>query len=169
MYLTKALMIPLLLFISGQSHANAKAQADLKSKNGAQAKGTVEFIEAPGALQVRYEITGLGKNSRHGFHIHEKGDCSSPDAMSAGKHYLEIAPSGGTAADSPQQHAGDFPQIKADSNGTAKGQFVVSNLTLNKNNPIKGRAIIVHSGPDNPNQKSPSRIACGVILLTKNE
>jgi len=36
---------------------------------------------------VAAAITGLKPNSEHGFHVHEKGDCSAPDATSAGGHF----------------------------------------------------------------------------------
>lgn len=146
------------------------AEAELLSKSGSKVKGRVHFTELSNSLKVDYEMTGLLKNSTHGFHIHEKGDCSSADAKSAGKHYIQVAPTGGTAKDSPAKHAGDLPQIKADANGTAKGTFEVPILTISKdmNHTIVGRAIIVHGGPDNPQKNAAPRVACGVIETKKN-
>ena len=38
-------------------------------------------------VQVRGRVSGLKPNQEHGFHVHEKGDCSSGDGMSAGGHF----------------------------------------------------------------------------------
>jgi superoxide dismutase, Cu-Zn family len=143
------------------------AQAKLEGKSGAKVGGVVDFVEsAEGAgIKISYKIDGLKKNQIYGFHIHEKGDCSSNDAKSAGPHYLEVAPAGGTSTDSPQKHAGDLPPIKSDSKGVAQGSFTVESLSVNKSNAVAQRAIIVHGGPDNPNKKSAPRIACGVIEM----
>lgn len=139
------------------------AKAELQSRNGSKVNGTVEFVQGEKTIQVQYKFEGLGKQKNYGFHIHEIGDCSSPDAKSAGPHYLPIAPTGGTAKDSPQKHAGDMPQVTSDSNGRAEGYFSIGGLTINEENAIMGRAVVLHGGPDNPNKPAPPRISCGVI------
>lgn len=142
----------------------AKATATLESKNKSTVKGTVNFTEnASGGLDIHYTLEGLKKNQNHGFHIHEKGDCSSADGKSAGTHYMKVGETGGTSTDTPAKFAGDLPQIKADKNGKAEGTITVTGLTVDKNNPIDGRAIIVHGGPDDPSKASAPRVACGVI------
>lgn len=140
-----------------------QAEATLESKSKSKVSGKITFAEVKEGLKVDYKISGLKKDQQHGFHIHEKGDCSAPNAKSAGQHYIEIAPKDGTSLDSPKRYAGDFPQLKADNQGVATGSFVVPLLSVNKTNPIENRAIVVHGGPDDPKQKSPPRIACGVI------
>lgn len=145
--------------------ANNKATAisHLSGKNGSEVKGDVAFEEAPAGLKINYKIEGLKPNRTFGFHVHENGDCSSADAKSAGPHYAQIANSGGTASDSPARHAGDLPEIKSDDKGVAQGSVVVPRLSVDDQYGIKGRAIVVHDGPDNPRAPSPPRIACGVI------
>ena len=63
-----------------------KATCKLDSKSGSQVTGTVTFTKVGDEVQVVADITGL-KPGKHGFHIHEKGDCSAPDAASAGGHF----------------------------------------------------------------------------------
>lgn len=143
-----------------------KAAATLESKNDSTVKGTIDFSETADGLQVKYSLTGLAKDQNHGFHIHEKGDCSSKDAKTAGPHYHKVAETGGTSLDFPGKYAGDLPQIKSDANGKAEGQFLVTGVTIDKVNPIDGRAIIVHAGPDDLTKKSAPRAACGLIKKT---
>ncbi len=141
------------------------AAAVMQPRNNSKAKGEVKFDETPEGLKVTYKLQGLKPNANLGFHIHDFGDCSSKDAKSAGSHYAEIAPTGGTAADSPAKHAGDLPQVKTDSKGMAEGSFVAQQLSIDNEYPIAGRAIIVHGGPDDPSKKAPARIACGEIKI----
>ena len=62
------------------------AVAQLNPTQGSNASGTATFVERSGKLIVDGRFKGLTPG-QHGIHIHEKGDCSAPDAMSAGGHY----------------------------------------------------------------------------------
>lgn len=141
------------------------ATAKLEPKSGSAVSGTVRFSDADGGLKIQYDLKNLSQGP-HGFHLHEKGDCSSPDAKSAGTHYIVVAPTGGTSLDTPQRFAGDLPQVIADEKGNAKGEVVVPNLSIDRDNPIEGRSIMIHAGPDNPKKKSEPRVACGVVEKT---
>ncbi len=143
--------------------APATLKTDLVSKSGSTVKGSVTFEKTNTGVKLVYDVEGLKKNGTFGFHIHEKGDCSSEDAKSAGKHFGMIAPTGGTSMDNPEKYAGDLPSIKSDANGVAKGSVDVPLLTVDGQYGIQGKALIVHDGPDNPKAKSPARVACGVI------
>src|SRR5712672_1782476 len=63
-----------------------KAAATLEPKSGSQVTGTVTFTKTGDEVHVVADFQNL-KPGKHGFHIHEKGDCSAPDAMSAGPHF----------------------------------------------------------------------------------
>src|SRR4051794_29660296 len=63
-----------------------KAAAALEPKSGSKVTGTVMFTKVGDELQVVADIQNLTPG-KHGFHIHEKGDCSAPDASSAGAHF----------------------------------------------------------------------------------
>ncbi len=145
----------------------ATAKADLKAKSGSTAKGFVQFTESNDGIQVRYKLSGLSKNSKLGFHLHEKGDCSSKDAKSAGPHYKKIEDGGGTSKDNPDRYAGDMPQIQTDANGNAEGVAMLSAGGLNKLSAVTNHAIIVHGGADDISKPSAPRIACGVIQEQK--
>jgi len=58
--------------------------AKVAPTSGNNAKGEVRFYKVDGGVRVIASIEGL-KPGKHGFHVHEKGDCSAPDAASAGE------------------------------------------------------------------------------------
>jgi Cu-Zn family superoxide dismutase len=114
------------------------------------------------------EVRGLKPNAEHGFHVHEKGDCSSEDGMSAGGHFNpKGAPHG--RYDTAPHHAGDVPNLRADAKGVAKISWEDDELTV-ADGPatVVGKAVIVHRDPDDyrtqPAGNSGPRVACGVIV-----
>ncbi len=131
-------------------------------------KGIVQFTESEEGVQVRYKLSGLAKNQKHGFHIHEKGDCSSKDAKSAGPHFKKIEEGGGTSKDNPDRYAGDLQEVESNSEGNAEGTTLLSQGGLTKLTHVKDRAIILHGGPDDITKVSAPRIACGVIQAQRS-
>jgi Cu-Zn family superoxide dismutase len=146
---------------------DAKAVAQLKPTQGSTAAGSVEFVQHGNEVTVSARLSGLKPNQEHGFHIHEKGDCSSPDAMSAGGHFNPTGSPHGPQ--SGPHHAGDIPNLKADGNGTAQGTFRISGVSIGSGGAgdILGKGLVVHANPDDyatqPTGNSGGRIACGVI------
>ncbi len=135
---------------------------------GNKARGVVRFFQRDdGKVKVVAEVEGLQPNGKHGFHIHEYGDCSALDAASAGGHYNpEGYPHAGP--DAEKRHAGDLGNLVADEQGRAHYELVVDNITVDgTRNPILGRAVIVHEKPDDlvtqPTGNAGARIGCGVI------
>ena len=129
-------------------------------------RGTVEFTRTGDGVRVVAHVEGLPPGSVHAIHIHEYGDCSAPDAMSAGEHYN---PEGHPHAlpTQPRRHAGDLGNLEADDQGKAHLDMTVDNLSIaGEKSPILGRAVIIHSERDKGTQPSGdagSRMACGVI------
>jgi Cu-Zn family superoxide dismutase len=132
--------------------------------------GTVTFNSTrSGMLHVIVELTGLPPGP-HGFHVHEKGDCSIPEGFgTAGGHYAGDHSHGVQSGDGP--HPGDFPNIHVDENGVAKLEIFTDRLTIDGgDNPLMdedGSAVIVHAGADDytsqPSGEAGDRIACGVV------
>ena len=129
-------------------------------------QGTLNFSEVRGITSVTGTVTGLKPNAPHGFHVHEKGDCSTPDFSSAGGHFNPTNQPHG-AHGSGLHHVGDMPQLMADASGTAKVSFNSQTLKLRGPNSIIGKAVIVHRDPDDVNHQpvgnAGPRLACGVI------
>lgn len=144
----------------------AAATANLQSTRGNTASGTVRFVQNGDKVQVTGEVKGLKPGAEHGFHVHEKGDCSSGDGMSTGGHFNPSAkPHGPLHAD---HHAGDLPALKAGADGVATFSVRLPGLTIGGGAAdIVGRGMIVHAQPDDystqPTGNSGARIACGVI------
>ena len=141
------------------------ASATLASTAGNTASGTVTFTQKGDKVTVNAKVSGLTPGG-HGFHIHEKGDCSAPDAMSAAGHFNPGGkPHGPPDAD---HHAGDMPVLQADASGNATVTADLSGITIGSGtSDIVGKAVIVHKDADDyktqPTGNSGARVACGVI------
>ncbi len=150
---------------SGPKHRDSTVT--LESRSGSTISGTMKITEHRGEVRLRGSIHGLEIYSEHGFHIHEKGDCSAADASSAGGHFNP----GGTAhgaANAAIHHAGDLPSLRADAHGVASIDTVISGVTLGEGpTSIKGRSLVVHGKADDyttqPSGNSGPRVACGMI------
>ena len=145
--------------------AAPRGVAVLHSASGSSVTGTVSFTEAAGGVVVKVELSSLTPG-KHGFHIHEFGDCSAPDATSAGGHFNPMAhPHAGM--DTAMRHAGDLGNIEAGPDGKAMISFIDKGLELTGANSIAGRGVIVHANADDfttqPTGNAGGRVACGVI------
>ena len=67
--------------------AGETATAQLMPRSGSQAEGTVSFRQQGDKVMMTVDVKGLKPNAEHGFHVHEKGDCSAADGTSAGGHF----------------------------------------------------------------------------------
>jgi len=151
------------------SPAASSATAEIKPTQGNEVKGNVTFKVVDGVLRVSGQLSGLKPNTEHGFHIHEKGDCSAPDGSSAGGHFNPGQSQHGNVSADPH-HGGDMPNIKSDAQGNATVDGPVSsNVNIGKGDDfdISGHAVIVHADPDDyktqPTGNAGGRLACGVI------
>jgi len=136
---------------------------------GNSISGTVTFTRLSEGVKIVADLTGLTPG-KHGFHIHEFGDCSSPDGTSAGGHFNPSGSPHGAPMDM-SRHAGDMGNIEADAGGKAHLEYVDSHMSFEGPNSILGRSVIVHAKEDDmktqPTGNAGPRIACGVIGLAK--
>src|SRR6188768_942642 len=142
------------------------AVAKLEATRGNSTSGTVTFEQHGDQVMAKAKIEGLKPGQEHGFHMHEKGDCSSGDGMSAGGHFNPAGKSHGPQ--SGDHHGGDMPNLKADASGTAKADFEISGVSVGTGSAdIVGKGLIVHKDPDDyksqPAGNAGPRIACAVI------
>ena len=132
--------------------------------------GMVRFKDVPGGVEVFLHVEGLppyqpAREGRppvgpHGFHIHEKGDCTVGDPANpftaAGPHWNpDHQPHG--------NHAGDLPVLFSNC-GLASMTFFTNRFKVAE---IVGRSVIIHENPDDyrtqPDGADGRRLACGVI------
>ncbi|MCI8473855.1 MAG: superoxide dismutase family protein [Oscillospiraceae bacterium] len=122
--------------------------------------GEATFTPYGRGTLVVIRLLGLPAPGFLGFHIHEKGDCSTGGDVpfsSAGGHY---DPHGVAHP----WHAGDLPSILATPEGTA---FLAVYTDRFRPSDVIGRAVMIHEMADDfhsqPAGDSGMRIACGVI------
>ncbi len=141
--------------------------AELQPTQGSTTSGTVTFTQRGNRVLVEVKVSGLAPGADHGFHIHEKGDCSSGDGMSTGGHFNPLGkPHAHFSA--TDRHAGDLPALKADSSGNAGVAVELDVITVTDGPTIVvGRGLIVHAQPDDyktqPTGNAGARIACAAI------
>lgn len=142
-----------------------RAVCVLNPTKGNEVQGRIDFKKVDGGILITGEVSGLTPG-KHGFHIHEFGDCSSSDGASAGGHFNPSnAKHGGP--DHADRHAGDLGNLVANEMGIAQYSRVDTMIKLNGPDTIVGRSIIVHTGADDyvtqPTGNAGGRLACGVI------
>jgi len=142
-----------------------KAICTLNPTAGNNVTGTITFTQTKKGVRVVADLQGLSAG-KHGFHIHEFGDCSSADGMSAGGHYNPEGKSHGAPMDM-SRHMGDMGNIVADESGKAHLEYTDAIIKLDGPNSIVGKSVIVHKGADDmktqPSGNAGPRVACGVI------
>jgi Cu-Zn family superoxide dismutase len=162
----------LLAACSSMSLRSPTATASLAPTKGNQAAGNVTFVQKGDKVLVDARISGLTPGL-HGFHVHEKGDCTAPDAMSAGGHFNpRKAPHAGP--DDAQRHAGDLGNLSANADGVAVYHAEVTGISVGTtDDSIIGRAVIVHANADDlrtqPSGNAGPRLACGLISKGKDK
>jgi Cu-Zn family superoxide dismutase len=152
--------------LSAHAAGDAMAAAILEGRSGTEVRGSVTFIPAGDKVIVSARVTGLTPGE-HGFHVHEVGDCSAPDATSAKGHFNPGAKPHGHHEGS-EHHAGDLPNLLAGADGNASYSAELTGVRLAEGNTgILGRSVVIHADPDDyksqPAGNSGKRIACGVI------
>jgi len=146
-----------------------KAVCLLYPTQGNNVSGTITFTQSESGVKVVADLQGLTQG-KHGFHVHEFGDCSSGDGLSAGGHFNPEGATHGAPMDMTR-HAGDMGNLEADESGKAHLEYMDKVIKLNGPESILGRSVIVHKGEDDlksqPAGNAGPRVACGVIGAAK--
>jgi superoxide dismutase, Cu-Zn family len=152
---------------SSGSAKERSARAILEARSGSSLAGTASFTETKGnGVHVVIDVTGVPPGT-HAAHLHEKGDCSAPDAASAGGHFNPgTAPHG--APDATRHHAGDFGNMTVGADGKGHIELDTTLLTVAPGpSSVLDRAVLVHAKEDDlktqPSGNAGGRIGCGVV------
>jgi Cu-Zn family superoxide dismutase len=145
-----------------------QAVATLRPASGSTVSGSVAFSAAEGGVRVSAAVSGL-RPGPHGFHVHERGDCSAPDAGSAGDHFDPIGLRVHGGPEASLRHLGDLGNLTADGAGHASMLRLDRLIALQGPASIVGRAVVVHERGDDyvtqPAGNSGARVACGIVRL----
>lgn len=147
----------------------AMAMAVISSASGSTVSGEASFIDnGDGTINFELSVKGASPGV-HALHLHANGDCSAPDATSAGGHWNPAEVDHGARGNSPKFHAGDIDNmiVGVDSAGlirmTVKGWTIGGPDSTN----VIGKAIIIHGGADDftsqPSGAAGPRVGCGVV------
>lgn len=130
--------------------------------------GGVTVLDTSAGALLTAQIEGL-EPGEHGFHIHQTGQCDTPDFTSAGGHWApEGKPHGYATEGGP--HAGDMPNIFAHGpDGLATVHVFLDDVNISSGeNPLldeDGAAVIVHRDSDTymSEAKAGERVACAAL------
>ncbi|MDP2307080.1 MAG: superoxide dismutase family protein [Pseudomonadota bacterium] len=152
-----------------------EAIALLDARTGSGMTGRITFSQAPGSapsVAVSIQLAGAGPGN-HAVFLHETGDCSAPDASSAGGWFGPPgAPRRGSAGSGPTDLASSSPPagylgfVTVSADGRGEKDLVLLAFTLDKApGSLVDRAVVVYErAPDFTRGADPGvRQACGVI------
>lgn len=146
-----------------------KVKIALEPKSGSNVKGTAEFVDDKGEVNLEVKLTGLVPGV-HAIHIHEKADCSAADAASAGGHWNPTFKKHGKWTDA-EHHKGDIGNFTADIDGNATILFKTDEWCIGCGDPTKdilGKGLIIHEKADDfttqPTGNAGGRVACSAII-----
>ena len=176
----KSLVALLFLSLTAVVYADVdyKAIVVIKGNSTNHIKGVLTLTEEDSVVTLKGNLSGLEPAGKHGFHIHEFGDCSAPDFTSAGPHFNPKGKEHGEPGDE-DRHAGDMGNVVADAQGNVTIDVTneLARLRSSSDKSIIGRAVIVHQleddlgkGTDEESKKTGNagkRLACGVIGIAK--
>lgn len=147
-----------------------KVKVTLEPRSNTQSKGSVVFTEEEGVVTMVAVFEGLAAGD-HAIHLHEKADCSAPDATSTGGHWNPLAKPHGKWGDAAGYHKGDIGNFTADANGNGTITFITDEWCIGCGDTTKDilqKAVIVHAGKDDfktqPTGDAGGRVSCGGII-----
>lgn len=141
----------------------------IPTKSGTGVAGTVTFTKVEKGTRIQAEVTGLTPG-KHGFHVHEFGDASSPDGKAAGGHFNPKGMAHGDPSKTAPRHLGDLGNIEADASGKATYDLIDPDLPMYGPMSIIGHGVVIHEKADDfgqPVGNAGGRLAVGVIGVGK--
>jgi superoxide dismutase, Cu-Zn family len=145
------------------------ATAEMRSASGVR-YGTLTLERSPAGVRIDGALTSVPPGV-HGIHFHQVGGCDPPEFATAGAHLNPAGTEHGLQ--NPRgPHAGDLPNVTANSAGQMVVDIATTRVTLDDDPRVglfdnDGTALIIHADRDDqrtdPAGNSGARIACGVV------
>ena len=148
-----------------------QAIATISPKSDSGVTGTAIFTQNGDVITLTIEIQNATPGL-HGVHIHEYGDCSSPDGKSAGGHWNPTDVAHGKWGEG-EFHLGDIGNINVGEDGMGSIELATDlwEIGTGADIDVVGKSIIVHADADDfisqPSGNAGARIGCGVIVLAE--
>src|SRR5690606_27554788 len=122
-----------------------EAEADIEPAKGMKLKGEVDLEETSDGVEIEVEIKDASPGM-HGFHIHEKGDCSDLPGESMGAHFNPDGKAHMLPHEGDARHLGDLGNIEVGDDGKGEAKFTVkgANLQEGHSHSLLGRSFVVH-------------------------
>jgi superoxide dismutase, Cu-Zn family len=164
-------VLTIVTIIACKSSTGSKNEVKLtlESKSDTKTSGIATFSEKNGIVTFAATIEGLTPGV-HAIHIHEKADCSSNTASTAGGHWNPTFKKHGKWGET-EYHKGDIGNFEADKNGKGIISFSTDQWCIGCGDPTKdilGKGIIVHKDADDfttqPTGNAGGRVACAGII-----
>lgn len=141
------------------------ATATVHPTRGSAVRGVVHFRQTDKGVDVHTTIEGLPRG-RHAYHVHVYGDCSAPDATSAGPHFHFDGSSFDKSVTIITGNLGEL-EATAGKKKTVTHHASIPKATLQGRFSMIGRAVVIHARHNDhahpPDGDAGDRIACGVI------
>jgi Cu-Zn family superoxide dismutase len=148
-----------------------KAVAVIESKSDSHVTGKATFREAHGKVTLKLKIEGAEPGT-HAVHLHEKGDCTAPDGVSAGGHWNPTHEDHGKWV-TPPFHRGDIGNVEVGADGRGTLTLTTDLWTIGgaPETDVVGKGIIIHAKADDfttqPTGNAGGRVGCGVVKRAK--
>jgi Cu-Zn family superoxide dismutase len=150
------------------SEGDESAHAEIVAKSRSRVEGEAILGRRDGRVAIVVRLFNAPPGA-HAVHLHENGDCSAPDAGSAGGHWNPEGKPHGQRDGGDAFHAGDLGNVEIGPDGTGSLNLEIEDWSLGsdgESDPV-GKAIVVHGQPDDfvtqPDGAAGERIGCGVI------
>ncbi len=145
------------------------ATAQIQGASGSSLMGEATFEETSDGVKMTLKVQGATPGT-HAVHLHESGDCSAPDATSAGPHWNPMNKAHGKRMENDGEfHAGDIANLEVGDDGTGTLEITAKDWTIGTGtaSDVVGKAVIIHADPDDfvsqPSGNAGSRVGCGVV------
>jgi Cu-Zn family superoxide dismutase len=151
---------------AAQGQERQEATATFIGQDGKEA-GRATLTGTSAGVLIDVEVSGLPAGQWVAFHVHETGTCDAAGGhKSAGGHFNPGGAEHGYLSENGP-HAGDMPNQWVDADGTLRAQVFNAMVTLDGEQAIRGKALMIHGGKDDyssqPTGDAGDRRACAVI------
>ena len=147
---------------------DAQSRATIEPRSGSNVRGWAAFSDrSTGGVRVEVHIENAPPGV-HGLHVHETGDCSAPDASSAGGSLQSRRDAARRRRRTRAATPAISGNITIEANGTGHLELVIGPPHRPPGpNSVVGKAVIFHEKADDlktqPTGDAGGRLGCGVV------